>query len=311
MTLSLAPLQTYTDHHFRNAFQQVFSGVDTFYAPYLKLNNDGSIKPNTKIDVLPENNPFQPVIPQVMACSAKDFFTMADYLRSLGYAQLNWNMGCPYPMVTNRNLGAGILDKPEELKNMLNEVYSRLDMQLGIKMRMGLESTVEILDLLPILNEFPLTEVIIHGRYARQLYTGNVDRNRFEECLRISGHPLVFNGDVTTAEEADEIMQRFPAVKGIMIGRGAMINPSLFEEIASGSIDDASAYREKLYTLSEYLLESTARSNPDKGYPLGKLKSYWEYLCDGLSDGKQLFRKLKKCDDTKQFFMHLDAYLRD
>lgn len=311
MKLSLAPLQTYTDHHFRNAFQQVFSGVDTFYAPYLKLNNDGSIKPNTKTDVLPENNPFQPVIPQVMACSATDFFTMADYLESLGYKELNWNMGCPYPMVTNKNLGAGILNKPEELKNMLDDVYVRLGMRLGIKMRMGLESTQEILGLLPILNEYPLTEIIIHGRYARQLYTGEVDRERFEECLHTARHPLVYNGDVTTAEEAADIRRRFPEIKGIMMGRGAMTNPSLFEEIAFGSVDDASTYRAKLYTLSEHLLESTARSNPDKGYPLGKLKSYWEYLGEGLSDGKQLFRKLKKCDDTKQFFMHLDAYLRD
>ena len=56
MELALAPLQTYTDHHYRNAHHKVYGGIDTYYAPYLRMNNDGTIKAGPKLDILPENN---------------------------------------------------------------------------------------------------------------------------------------------------------------------------------------------------------------------------------------------------------------
>src|SRR3989338_7281040 len=126
--LLLAPLQSYTDHHFRNTFQQVFDDVDQFYAPYLKLAHDGSIKPGPKIDVLPENNPYEPVIPQVMAATASDFLLLFRFLT---------------------DLGAGILDKPEKICAIIEEILPKMNANLGIKMRMGYESTADILELLP------------------------------------------------------------------------------------------------------------------------------------------------------------------
>ena len=111
--LYLAPLQSFTDHHSRNAFQQVLGDVDRFFAPYLKMSNDGIIKEGPKKDVLPKNNPFEIVVPQIMACCKEAFLVMANYLSDLGYQEVNWNLGCPYPMVANRDLGSGILDKPE------------------------------------------------------------------------------------------------------------------------------------------------------------------------------------------------------
>jgi tRNA-dihydrouridine synthase B len=136
MQLALAPLQTYTDYHFRNAHLAIFKGVDKFYAPYLKLNNDGTIKNAPKIDILPENNPQITIIPQLMACSEQEFFTMSNYIEDLGYSELNWNMGCPYPMVTNRNLGAGILNKPSDIFNLFDKIFPKLKIGLGVKMRM-------------------------------------------------------------------------------------------------------------------------------------------------------------------------------
>ncbi len=298
MELALAPLQTFTDFHFRNAFQQVFKGVDYFYAPYLKLNNDGTIKENTKVDVLPKNNPFGLPVPQLMACSPKEFFVMENYLDSLGYTEVNWNMGCPYPMVTNKNWGAGILNKPDDLLRNLEEIYSKLKLDLSIKMRMGLESTAEILHILPILNEFPLTEVIIHGRYAKQLYSGEPDKERFAECIQLSKHSLCYNGDVDSIEEFETITQLFPNINKLMIGRGALKKPWLFEEIRSGK---ASHIESRMIHLSELIYESCTANNPSKGYALQKLKSYWEYFSEGFEDGKHMYRKLKKTETAQSF----------
>lgn len=301
MQLALAPLQTYTDYHFRNAHHAIFQGVDKFYAPYLKLNNDGSIKQAPKIDILPENNSSLTIIPQLMACSVNDFFVLADYIESLGYTELNWNMGCPYPMVTNRNLGAGILNKPEELFRMMDEIIPKTKLRIGIKMRMGLESTEEITHILPRLNDYPLTEIIIHARYAKQLYNGTCDHERFKQCIELTKHSLMYNGDILNKEDIVYLQQIFPSVNSWMIGRGAMINPSIFEEIQFNQIDSSQVYREKLSAFSDLLTESTLRCNSDKGYALSKMKSYWEYLSQGLSDGKAIHRKLKKSATIVEF----------
>lgn len=302
MELSLAPLQTYTDFHFRNCFQQVFSGVDKFYAPYLKLNNDSTIKENTKVDILPKNNPFQKIIPQLMACSPSEFLLIEDYILNQGYDEVNWNMGCPYPMVTNKNWGAGILNKPDDLKRNLDEICAKSKLKLGIKMRMGLESTEEILTILPILNEFPLSEIIIHGRYAKQLYTGKPDKNRFEECLNISKHPLCYNGDVDSKEEFDAIVNQFPRLEKVMIGRAAISKPWIFEEILGFETGNHS---KRIVQFTELLYESCLKSNGQKGYALQKIKSYWEYFSEGIEDGKQHYRKLKKMSTSDDFFDYL------
>ncbi len=309
MQLALAPLQTYTDYHFRNAHQAVYGGVDKFYAPYLKMNNDGTIKSAPKIDVLPVNNPLAQVVPQLMACSVEDFFIMADYLEELGYTEVNWNMGCPYPMVTNRNLGAGILNKPDDLKRLLDAIVPRLTMRLGIKMRMGMDSTAEILDILPALNDYPLTEIIIHARYAKQLYNGGCDHAQFANCIALTKHPLTYNGDITSAEEFEELQQLFPGITNWMIGRGAMVNPALFEEIKTGRFDDSETYRSRLLVFTDHLENSLVACNPDKGYALSKLKSYWEYLADELDDGNKLFRKLKKTKTLSEFREELLVFM--
>jgi len=311
MQLALAPLQTYTDYHFRNAHIAVFKGVDKFYAPYLKMNNDGTIKNAPKIDILPINNPQVAVIPQLMACGEEEFFIMADYIESLGYTELNWNMGCPYPMVTNRNLGAGILNKPTEIFELFDNIFPKLKMGLGIKMRMGLENTAEILEILPRLNDYPLTEIIIHARYAKQLYNGTCDHERFLECISLTKHSLTYNGDIESKDDFDDLQLKFKGIDNWMIGRGAMKNPSLFEEIQFGIVDSGEIYRDKLQLFSEHLTKSLLECNPDKGYALSKMKSYWEYLSEGLSDGNQLYRKVKKAKDINELMDHLHYFLID
>lgn len=305
--LYLAPLQSFTDHHFRNAFQQVFGGIDRYYAPYLKLAHDGSIKPGPKRDVLPENNPGEPVVPQVMAASASDFLLMANYLTDLGYREINWNMGCPYPMVAKRDLGAGILDKPDKICSILEEVVPKVNAQIGIKMRMGYASTSDILTLLPLLDDFPLTEIIVHARYAKQLYNGGCDTQRFQECIPLTRHKLCYNGDITTVEEFRKLRTLFPSIQHYMIGRGLITDPFLAEMIAA----DTTTYPEDriaaFLEFHELLLESHLKSG-NEGLALNKMISYWEYFSEAWDDGHKLYKRLKKAGSLKGYLEQLTRY---
>jgi tRNA-dihydrouridine synthase B len=299
--LYLAPLQGFTDRHFRNAFQQCFGDVDRFYAPYLKLNHDGSIKENTKLDVLPENNPFELVIPQAMACSASDLLLMANYLEHLGYKEVNWNLGCPYPMVAKHDLGSGMLAKPELLYAILDEVFSKSSLSLGIKMRMGYESTADILHILPELNNFPLSEVIVHARYGKQLYNGSCDHDRFFECMDLTNHALVYNGDINSVDDFRRLKKRFPTIRKWMIGRGAVSNPFLFEMIQDDSEDFPEDRLEVFHEFLLLLLESHLSETKNGGNVLVKMKHYWEYFSSSFEEGRDYYRWVKRAENLDDY----------
>ncbi|TXI87904.1 MAG: tRNA-dihydrouridine synthase family protein [Crocinitomicaceae bacterium] len=292
--LYLAPLQSFTDHHFRNAFQQVLGDVDRFYAPYLKMSNDGTIKSGPKIDILPANNPFETVVPQVMACNTADFLLMADYITDLGYTEINWNLGCPYPMVAKRDLGSGILDKPEKIIQIIETVLPNMNLKLGIKMRMGYESTEDILTLLPQLNAYPLTEIIVHARYGKQLYTGSCDHDRFEEIIPLCKHRLVYNGDIETVQDFQTLKKRFPTITDWMIGRGAIANPFLFEMIQENSPEFPMDWQTVFGEFLALLLDSHLQASSNDGNTLLKMKHYWEYFATGIEDGSFHYKRFKK-----------------
>ena len=126
-TLLSSPLQGFTDFRFRNAFNNHFGGIDTFFAPYIKLNGKLEIKKAYERDILPENNKNITVIPQVMTNSAEEFLFVANYVKQLGYKELNWNLGCPYPMVTKRGMGSGLICDFVKIENILKEVYEKSD----------------------------------------------------------------------------------------------------------------------------------------------------------------------------------------
>jgi tRNA-dihydrouridine synthase len=307
--LYLAPLQSFTDHHFRNAFQQVLGDVDRFYAPYLKMDHSGAIKEGPKKDVLPENNPYETVVPQIMACGADDFMVMANYLKDLGYTELNWNLGCPYPMVAKRDLGSGILNKPEKIFSILEEVLPKLGMELGIKMRMGYEDTSDILTVLPRLNDYPLKEVVIHARYGKQLYNGPCDHKRFRECIPLSKYPLVYNGDIRTVEEFRTLKGLFPEIEHWMIGRGAISNPFLFEMIQDDTEEFPEDRMEVFHEFLELLLENHLNASDNEGIVLMKMTHFWEYFMTSFENGQRYYRMVKKADSVLEYRNVLDKVM--
>ncbi len=94
-TLLSSPLQGFTDFRFRNAQNKYFGGIDTFYAPYIRLNGKLKIKSSNERDLLPDHNATLEVIPQVITNDADEFLFVTKYIQKLGYKELNWNF-CPF-----------------------------------------------------------------------------------------------------------------------------------------------------------------------------------------------------------------------
>ena len=224
VTLLSSPLQGFTDFRFRNAFHKYFGGIDTFYAPYIRLNGKMVIKNSYQKDLQPENNTTLEVIPQVMTGDADEFLFVVKYIQSLGYKELNWNLGCPYPMVTKQGMGSGLICNPEKIDHILKRAHDETDVVISMKMRMGYENAEEILDVFPILDKYPLKNIAIHARIGKQLYKGGVDLDAFQKCTESTKHTLYYNGDITTVAKFIEMKERFPSIDHFMMGRGLILS---------------------------------------------------------------------------------------
>ena len=222
-----SPLQGFTDFRFRNAFHHFFGGIDTFYAPYIRLNGKLEVKASYERDLLPKNNSVSELIPQIMTNDADEFLFVAKYVQDLGYKELNWNLGCPYPMVTKRCMGSGLISDSQRIDDILNKVHAESDIIVSMKMRMGYEHPEEILDVFPVLDKYPIKNIAIHARIGKQLYKGGVDLDSFQRCLDKTRHKIYYNGDITSVEQYRLMVERFPMIDHWMIGRGLIADPFL------------------------------------------------------------------------------------
>jgi len=102
----LAPLQGYTNYDYRNLHHKYFGGVDKYFSPYLRLELGKELKKSVLRDLQPENNEGLNFVPQILGTDISLFIQLAQQFKVWGYSEMNWNLGCPYPMVTNRGFGA-------------------------------------------------------------------------------------------------------------------------------------------------------------------------------------------------------------
>ena len=299
-TLLSSPLQGFTDFRFRNAQNKYFGGIDTFYAPYIRLNGKMKIKSSYERDLLPENNTTLEVIPQVITNDADEFLFVTKYVQELGYKELNWNLGCPYPMV---------ICNPNKIDHILHRVHNETDILVSMKMRMGYENSEEILHTFPILDKYPLKSIAIHARIGKQLYKGGVDLEAFQRCLDVAKHKLYYNGDITSVEQFKTMQERFPSIDHFLIGRGLIADPFLPSMIKNNT-SEYPADRWKLFEAFHnevYEQYDAALSGPT---PIKmKMLGFWEYFSRSFSNPQKTFKKIKKATNPIKYRMAVKEIL--
>ena len=302
-----SPLQGYTDFHFRNAFQKFFSGIDQFYAPYIRFNGKMIIKPVYQRDLLPKNNTNLEVIPQVMTCNADEFIFAANYVRSLGYKELNWNLGCPYPMVTNKGMGSGLIKDPEKIDRILDRIHTETDIIVSMKMRMGYEHNREILEVFPVLAKYPIKNIGIHARIGAQLYKGGVDLDGFQRCIDHCDQKLYYNGDITSVEIFNKLAERFPSIDHWMLGRGLIADPFLPKMIKNNSPEYPENKMELFSKYLDTLFTAAEKKLTGEKAVIRKMLSYWEYFSVMFPEPFRVVKKIKKAKTYEVY----DAAVRE
>jgi len=304
--LYLAPLRGLTDALFRDTFADHFSGFDAAVAPFITPQKKSLYEDKQIRDVLPENNTRLPVVPQLLHTDPDDFLVLAQRLTELGYDHINWNLGCPAPMIARKKRGSGLLPFPKEIIDLLNRVMPELKIELSIKTRLGFHDHAETRALLPQLNNFPLKEIIIHTRLGKQLYKGSTDPEGFAVCRQLSVHQLTYNGDINDVGTFNSLTARFPDVERWMIGRGALSNPFLAEEIKSYPDQSVAERRTRLYNFHQDLFNRYTERLSGPSHLLGRVKHLWLYLIASFPGNKKLLKKILKSSSPAAYLEAVD-----
>ncbi|MBN1820947.1 MAG: tRNA-dihydrouridine synthase family protein [Prolixibacteraceae bacterium] len=297
--LYFAPLQGFTDYIFRRVFASNFGGIDTFFIPYISLNNK---KPLHKqlTEVLPENNFQINVVPQILFKNEAEVHELSMVLNDLGYKRINLNLGCPYPMVTNRGMGSGLLSNADNLREIFSGCDRYPKINYSVKLRSGLTNENEIIPIIEILNMFQFSEVIYHPRLASQLYKGDVNYNLAARIIELSKNKIALNGDIFSLKNYLEKKQHFPQIENWMLGRGILKNPFLAEEI-NGKQTEGNEKLKRLWNFHEELLQYYSQKLSGEGHILIKMKQLWQYFSFVFEEQHKVQKAVKKAGSIQNY----------
>lgn len=304
--LYLAPFQGITPHTFRRVYAQHFKNVTKYYTPFFaKIDHESRLSARKVFELQHLEASSAEVVPQILSKDPAEILRFANICESMGFRELNWNLGCPYPQVADKKRGSGMLPYPELISDILDKIMPFIPLKLSIKCRLGYENPKEFISLIPVFNSFPIHELTVHARIGKQLYSGQADNHFLLQQLPLIKVPFVHNGDIFTTGNFTQISGLMPDVNRFMIGRGILGNPFLPDEIlGSENFPDRKI---KLHRFLDDLYFGYRHDMSDRLTLLNVLKEYWDYLVNWFENPEKIKRIIKK---VKTFDEYEDAVKR-
>ena len=241
MLYDFAPMEGITGRLFRLRHYEYFDGVDRYFTPFVSPNQHHVFSSKELGDVLPEGNGDVPIVPQILTKNAEDFLWCARELKRMGYREVNLNCGCPSGTVAAKGKGSGMLEDLKKLEAFLDTVFEKVNVKVSVKTRLGLVEDEEFWPVLELFGRYPLEQLIVHPRVQKDFYKGRARVGIFEEAMERTSLPLGYNGDLVTAVQCRAFAERHAAVKSVMVGRGLLSDPALFQKCRGGEGADAAA----------------------------------------------------------------------
>lgn len=286
-----APLQGYTEALWRCCHYEIFGGVDCYFTPFLRVEK-GGVRQKDIRGLSTRLNTGVPVVPQAIFSCVDELRLITDVVRQCGYDRLDLNLGCPFPPQWRKGRGAGMICRLDEMSNVAEFVRSNTDIRFSVKMRLGVEQPDEYRALLPVFNGMPLEHIAVHPRVARQQYSGDLFLGEFKRILENTSHPVIFNGDILSTDDIDRIHSRFPAVSGVMIGRGLFSRPSVAAEFLDGEIWPTEKLLKRMLALHDRMYAGFKETLCGDSQILSGIKPFWDYAAPVI--GRRVWKEIHK-----------------
>lgn len=304
--LMLAPMQGLTNRAFRSVFGRTVK-PDVLFTEFVRVR-PGSKTPIKNSDFVEATSavPGVPLVVQVIGCASEGVVQATRDLVARGVEHINVNMGCPWGRMTSVLAGGGMFRAPETVAPMLRELRAIVPGSLSVKTRAGIDDERQIFDVLPAFEEAEIDFLIVHPRTVGQKYKGAANHALTREIVQVTSLTVIANGDVETQADAERVLEHTGAA-GLMLGRGAVSDPKLFERVR-GRAPDRPVGNERRRELAAYLsllLEAYREVFHGDAQILSKLKEVLAHVND--PDLSRWVKTLKKQRRTSELAAVLAA----
>ncbi|MDR1591442.1 MAG: tRNA dihydrouridine synthase DusB [Prevotellaceae bacterium] len=230
LPLFLAPMEDVTDPAFRLSCKQF--GANLVYTEFVSA--DALIRNVSRTEQkLTLSDEERPVAVQIYGRDVETMVEAAKIVEQAAPDILDINFGCPVKKVANKGAGAGMLRDIPKMLDITRAVVDAVKIPVTVKTRLGWDEQSKIIPTLAEqLQDCGIAALAIHGRTRAQMYSGHADWTLIGEVKNNPRIviPIIGNGDVTSPEIAADCFARY-GVDAVMIGRGAIGQPWIFEEI--------------------------------------------------------------------------------
>lgn len=230
----------------------------------------------------------KPLSYQLLVSTDRDIVPAIDALHRFQADSIDLNMGCPAGSVGNFGAGFALMERPGDVRRIVAEARKSTLLPLTAKIRLGVELDEGTLrDFCTILEDEGIDLLSVHARLKKESFAR---RARWEWIAKIKewvGIPVIANGGVFSVRDARDCL-RVSGADGLMLGRGAVIRPWLFAEIARDvygcSIAEPVVSLPAVY--GNFINLINERFSPERR--LGRLKEFTHYFAGNYKFGHQL-----------------------
>ena len=297
MNLYFAPFEGISGYVYRNAYNKFFGSIDKYFIPFIMPNQFGHLNYKEINDILPEHNEGMKAVPQLLTNNAEDFINTVNEIKKYGYDEVNLNLGCPSKTVVTKFKGSGLLADTDRLDKFLEEIYSKSNINISIKTRIGIEDPKEVEKLVEIYRKYPIIELIVHPRLQMDYYKNSPNMQAFLYVKDNLDTSLCYNGDIFSSEDYVDICSKIGDVDSIMLGRGILKNPGLGCFVKNGTKKEKDDY----IKFHDYIYENYKEVLYGEKTVLFKMKELWFYFGNSFTSFDKYGKKIKKAQTLKKY----------
>ena len=284
-----------------------YGGPDVYWTEFFRVHAVSHLE-KWILKSIAENPTGKPIIAQLIGNDIPSLVRAAKELQHYPVAAIDLNLGCPAPIVYRKCAGGGLLREPQKIDAILGALRDAVTIPFTVKTRLGFELPEEFDALLKVFAKHPIDLLTVHARTVKQMYRPGVRYDLIAQAARELRCPVFANGNVHSAAQAQSLVTE-TGVRGLMIGRGAIRNPWLFDQIRAQFRDEKIKLpvgRDVLNYIRE-LWENEITPGVKESSQVMRMKKFMNFIGDGV--GEKFLHEIRRVATTADFFRVCENYL--
>lgn len=242
---------------------------------------------------------------EAMACGAKYVSQIADIV--------DINMGCPAPKVTKNGDGSSLLLNLEKAKEVIDATVKNSTVPVTLKIRKGWNSeNVVAVEAAKMAESLGVSLITIHGRTRQEFYSGKADLSIIKKVKEAVKIPVIGNGDIVDEKSALRMFEE-TGCDGIMIGRGAMGNPWVFERVKffleTGDFMPEISMEERVSVIKEHI--NLIVKEKGEGSGIKEFRKHIAAYTKNLPNSSSFRSRVNMIESEKELVCELESFFEN